>query len=197
MQVFVAGAAEPLQQEARSQEQEEVCVSAVSQYPGILMGSPDVEEVCVTAVSMQQYLAPALSTPARLSVSTTETDEDLMLSSPENEEDSKWFLHERDLLITEEEEVEEDGDETFNWEDFIHGQGKCDDSSSLAKTVTDEERSHFCHLASCQRKLKKVIYKSSFAIYDSWISCIYMYKSQKSVTSRVSWSVGKVRRWSH
>ena len=174
MQVFVAGAPEPLQQEARSQEEEEVCVSAVSQYPGILMGSLDVEEVCVSAVSaLQQHLTPALSTPARLSTATTtETDEDLMLSSPENEEDSKWFLHERDLLITEEEE--EDGDETFNWEDFIHGQGKCDDSSSLAKTVTDEERSHFCHLASCQRKLQKVIYKSSFAIYDLWISCIYM-----------------------
>ena len=59
MQVFVAGAPEPLQQEARSQEEEEVCVSAVSQYPGILMGSPDVEEVCVSAVSaLQQHPAP-------------------------------------------------------------------------------------------------------------------------------------------
>ena len=126
MQVFVGSAPEPLQQEARSQEEEEVCVSAVA------------------AVSaLQQHLAPALSTPARLSVSTTETGEDLMLSSPENEEDSKWFLHERDLLITEE---EEDLEETFNWEDFIHGQGKCDDSSSLAKTVTNEGRSHFYHV---------------------------------------------------
>ena len=126
MQVFVGRAPEPLQQEARSQEEEEVCVSAVA------------------AVSaLQQHLAPALSTPARLSVSTTETGEDLMLSSPENEEDSKWFLHERDLLITEE---EEDLEETFNWEDFIHGQRKCDDSSSLAKTVTNEGRSHFFHV---------------------------------------------------
>ena len=126
MQVFVGSAPEPLQQEARSREEEEVCVSAVA------------------AVSaLQQHLAPALSTPARLSVSTTETGEDLMLSSPENEEDSKWFLHERDLLITEEEGEVDDEEETFNWEDFIHGQGKCDDSSSLEKSVTNQERSHF------------------------------------------------------
>ena len=132
MQVFVGSAPEPLQQEARSREEEEVCVSAVA------------------AVSaLQQHLAPALSTPARLSVYTTETGEDLMLSSPENEEDSKWFLHERDLLITEE---EEDLEETFNWEDFIHGQGKCDDSSSLAKTVTNEGRSHFYHVGSYRCK---------------------------------------------
>ena len=118
MQVFVGSAPEPLQQEARSREEEEVCVSAVA------------------AVSaLQQHLAPALSTPA-----TTKTDEDLMLSSPENEEDSKWFLHERDLLNIEDEEEEE---ETFNWEDFIHGQGKCDDSSSLEKAVTNQERSNF------------------------------------------------------
>ena len=131
MQVFVGSAPEPLQQEARSREEEEVCVSAVA------------------AVSaLQQHLAPALSTPARLSVSTTETGEDLMLSSPENEEDSKWFLHERDLLITEEEEEEE---ETFNWEDFIHGQGKCDDSSSLEKSVTNQERSHFYHTPPLKR----------------------------------------------
>ena len=150
MQVFVAGApSEPLQQEARSQEEEEVCVSAVA------------------AVSaLQQHLAPALSTPARLSVSTTETGEDLMLSSPENEEDSKWFLHERDLLIIEEDDEDEDEeDETFNWEDFIHGQGKCDDSSSLEKAVTNQERSHFLsvYLASFQRKLQKVIYLKKFS----------------------------------
>ena len=130
MQVFVGSAPEPLQQEARSQEEEEVCVSAVA------------------AVSaLQQHLAPALSTPARLSVSTTETGEDLMLSSPENEEDSKWFLHERDLLITEEEDEDEE-EETFNWEDFIHAQGECNDSSSLEKSVTNQERSHFYHIAS-------------------------------------------------
>ena len=140
MQVFVGSAPEPLQQEARSREEEEVCVSAVA------------------AVSaLQQHLAPALSTPARLSVSTTETGEDLMLSSPENEEDSKWFLHERDLLITEDEDEDEE-EETFNWEDFIHAQGECNDSSSLEKAVTNQERSHFYQfiLQAFNAKFKKL-----------------------------------------